>query len=73
MHDPLADRYMAVQIRHAVDVLNSTLDAAQTVGLQVSFTVSTYVTHRPQKSHVVDVKIERPADRALDLNAQTTD
>lgn len=56
------DAEIARRVRAAVDALNAAIDEAQAAGVQVSFGVSTWVGLRPQKSHVSQVRIERPSD-----------
>lgn len=56
------DRRIAEGIRYAVGALNAAIDEAQEAGIQVHFGVSVWTGLRPQKSHVDNLRIERPAD-----------
>jgi hypothetical protein len=64
------DRRMAEVIRGAVAGLNAAIDMACEMGIQVSFGVARWTDH-PSKSHVANLRIERPSDLRRDYSGET--
>jgi hypothetical protein len=64
------DSELARRVREATAAFNAAIDEAHAAGIQVDFGVSTW-TSRPSKSHVENLRIERPSDWRTDYPGQT--